>query len=243
MYKIALCDDEEIQSTYLEKIIESYMISRELGFDIDIYNSGESLLRAIENQGLVYQIIFLDIEMGKMNGIELAKKIRMNDQQVLLNYVTSYDNYTLQSFEVSPFRYLLKPIDEKQIYSLLDAGIEKISTDNQYLFVKSNRIQYQVRYEQIIMITSEKGRKIRIVLSNGQDDIVYYGKIKDLVASLNGSIFVQINYGTIVNLNYVERIEENVIHLLNGDFDVISRGKKKNFVEKYRLFIERSLGI
>ena len=61
MYKIAICDDEELQSTLLEKMIDTYMINQGLEADIDIYSSGESLLRGIRNQEIVYQMIFLDI--------------------------------------------------------------------------------------------------------------------------------------------------------------------------------------
>lgn len=243
MYKIAICDDEELQSTPLEKMIDTYMINQGLEVDIDIYSSGESLLRGIRNQEIVYQMIFLDIEMDGINGIETAKFIRESDQQVLLNYITSFDDYTLQSFEVSPFRYLLKPVKENEIRILLDAAVDKISSDNQYLFVKVNRTQYQVRCDQIIRITSEKGRKLRITMCNNQEDIVYYARLKDIIANLGSSIFVQVNYGTIINLNYIERIEDTIVHLTNGDQEVISRGKKKKFVECYRNFIERSLGI
>ena len=69
--------------------------------------------------------------MDGINGIETAKFIRESDQQVLLNYITSFDDYTLQSFEVSPFRYLLKPVKENEIRILLDAAVDKISSDNQ----------------------------------------------------------------------------------------------------------------
>ena len=80
-------------------------------------------------------------------------------------------------------------------------------------------------------------------MCNNQEDIVYYARLKDIIANLGSSIFVQVNYGTIINLNYIERIEDTVVHLTNGDQEVVSRGKKKKFVEYYRNFIERSLGI
>ncbi|MGG5343711.1 LytR/AlgR family response regulator transcription factor [Enterococcus sp. AZ192] len=243
MYKIALCDDEAFQSTKLEKMIEVHLSEQNIEFEIDIYEQGESLLRAIKQQTTVYQIIFLDIEMSGINGIETAKKIREHDEHVLLNYITSYDKYSLASFEVSPFRYLLKPIEKQKINFLLDSAIEKINLGNHYLFFKSNRRHYQLCHDQIIMISSEKGRQIRIELTSEEQDIVFYGKIKELEQTLNLLIFVKVNHGTIINMNCIKSVEDQLIHLINGKSVSISRGKRKQFSEAYNHFIERSIGI
>lgn len=243
MYKIALCDDEALQSSELEKMIAEYLVNQQIEFEIDIYERGESLLKAIEKQLLSYQIIFLDIEMAEINGIETAKEIRKQDQHVLLNYITSYDKYSLESFEVSPFRYLLKPIEKKTIEALLDLAVEKIELSKRYLFVKSNRVQHQICYDQVVTISSEKGRQIRIELSNEVEDILFYGKIKEMEKTLNDLFFVKINCGTIVNMNCITMVEDSLIYLNNGKQVTVSRGKRKFFSQRYNHFVERSIGV
>lgn len=242
MYKIAICDDDVFQNTYLEQLIENFFINRGIKFELDIYQNGYSLIDAITKQKLIYQILFLDIEMAELNGIDTARKIRKYDKKMLLSYITSYDKYTIESFEVFPFRYLLKPVNEEKIDKLLDLAIEEININNNYLFFKSGSEEHQMIYDKIITISSERGRQIRVENTMGKD-ILFYGKIKELELKLDLLRFVKVNSGTIVNMNYIDYIADKVIYLTNGNRIILSRGQSKMFKECYNRFIERAIGI
>ena len=125
--KVAICDDElsccGTLESYLLKISKKYI---NLAVDIDVYQSGEEMLRMVEEEEVKPQILFLDMEMAGMNGIETARKLRNKDRSMLIIYVTSYDKYTMDSFEVSPFRYLLKPVDYEKIEQVFSAAIDEI---------------------------------------------------------------------------------------------------------------------
>lgn len=115
---IAICDDDLKHINLIEDMI--YDLSQKLDNfkpDIDAYLSGEELLRLIDVKDFP-SILFIDVEMPGLNGIQTARELRKLSEQVLIIYVTSYETYTLESFEVRPFRYLLKPIDTKSLPEL-----------------------------------------------------------------------------------------------------------------------------
>lgn len=240
--KVAICDDDlnycGILEGYLLKISEKYI---NLTVDIDVYQSGEEMLRMIEIENMRPQILFLDMEMAQMNGIETARKLRNKDRNMLIIYVTSYDKYTMDSFEVSPFRYLLKPVDYEKIEQVFSAAVDDILNNHVSLFFKRNNEQIQINCEEVISIACENGRMLRIVTKESQN--LFYAKIKDVEKQLNPFIFVKINQGTIINLNFVHIITSDDIHLTTGETIAISRGRKKAVKEAYSLYVKRKVGI
>ena len=242
--KVAICDDDlnycGIMERHLLKIIKKYI---NLTIDIDVYQSGEEMLRIIETERVRPQILFLDMEMTQMNGIETARKLRNKDRNMLIIYVTSYDKYTMDSFEVSPFRYLLKPVDDKKIEQVFSAAVDEILNNQANLFFKHNNEQIQINCEEIISIVSEKGRMLRVNTIEERARNLFYAKIKDVEKQLNPSVFVKVNQGTIINLNFVHIISGEVTHLVNGEIVPISRGKKKTVKEAYSLYMKRKVGI
>ncbi|MGM0216233.1 LytR/AlgR family response regulator transcription factor [Enterococcus sp. AZ109] len=242
MYKIALCDDENRLISQHEELIEAYFASLPANVEIDCYSSGESLLKQVEQQKAVYQILFLDIEMAGMNGIETARQLRKIDKAMLICYVTSYLEYTLESFEVSPFRYLLKPLDQEKLAATLAAALKEIELGHNYLFIKAGKNQLQLPQDKILLLQSELGRKIRITLAE-RDDISFYGKLASLKEALNPLFFVQVNQGTIINMHAIDRIHEDVITLKNGELVSISRRQKAEFRQAYNQFIKRWIGM
>lgn len=242
MYRIALCDDEVLLSSEYEEKIESYFKESSLTVEIDVFSSGESLLKYVNNQQTNYQMIFLDIEMNGMNGIEVAKKIRTIDTDVLICYLTSYTEYTLESFEVSPFRYLLKPLTQENLIVTLGAAIEEIEDKRNYLFIKIGKKQHQLMQGEIIIIRSELGRKLNVQLEYGEE-LSFYGKLIAVEEKLNRLFFAKANQGTIVNMRFIDRIEDDLIIMKNNEFISISRRQKKHFRALYSKFIEKWAGM
>lgn len=241
---VAICDDDlrhcGNMEQYLMKIAEKYI---NLTVDIDVYQSGEELLRMIEIEKTKPQILFLDMEMEQMNGIETARKLRNKDRSMLIIYVTSYDKYTMDSFEVSPFRYLLKPIDYEKIEQVFSAAVDEILNNHACLFFRRNNEQVQINCEEIISIVSENGRMLRIITKQEKLQDLFYAKIKDIEKQLNPFIFVKVNQGTIINLNFVYIISSGEVHLITGEIIPISRGRKKAVKEAYTLYVKRKVGI
>lgn len=205
MYKIAICDDNVEQTGITEKIILDFFATIDRKIEIDVFFKPETLLNVMSEPKNNYQLIFLDIEMQGINGIEVAKRLRALEKEFLLVFITGYDNYMLESFEVLPFRYVLKPIDSEKMEPILQQLVFELDHHNQYLFYKIGKQHYQLRIRDIVVISSELGRKVK-VRSVDESEIEFYFKLKELLKILPSSYFFQVNRGVIINLNYITGI-------------------------------------
>ena len=240
---IAICDDDLKHINLIEDMI--YDLSQKLDNfkpDIDAYLSGEELLRLIDVKDFP-SILFIDVEMPGINGIQTARELRKLSEQVLIIYVTSYETYTLESFEVRPFRYLLKPIDTKKFARAFYDAIEYINNSNSYVFFKKGKDHIQIDSSSIISIFSESGRKLRVKTNNELDDEAFYGKIKNIEKELNPLIFVKINSGTIINLKKVKILNAHEVIMIDGSILPISKNRKKSVIDLYSNFISKEVGI
>ena len=127
MIKIAVCDDEEIFGKKLQTIISKYLNDKQLPFEMDLFHSGTEFV-ALGVEMSKYQIVFLDINMDDLDGIETAKQLRSYCQNTYVVFVTAYLNYTLEGYKVEAIRYILKGTAnfEDLVYESLDAICEKM---------------------------------------------------------------------------------------------------------------------
>ena len=139
MLNVAICDDD-IQDV-----------------EIEVFWNGENLVESIE-KGDFFDIIFLDIEMEREDGISAAKRIRNFDKNVLIIYVTSYENHMKESFAVRPFRFLIKPVNEKIIMTCFKAAYEEITSGDYYFRYSFQRVNHKVAIKDILYFESNKLR-------------------------------------------------------------------------------------
>lgn len=242
MYKIAICDDDSLQVSHLETQISKYFDEINVHYEIDGYYKGNRLVKAMSTQADNYQLIFLDIEMEDINGIETAKLLRNLDKSFVLIYVTSYEQYALESFEVSPFRYLIKPVSTEKLRDVLRDVLVELTAKQKFLFYQVGMEHFQVNLDNIVCLYSEFGRKIHLELVN-DNSVLFYGKISTLEEELPQTHFIRVNSGAIINLDYVVSFNRNEVTMINGDCITISRSRKKTVVATYNQFIERSFGL
>lgn len=242
MYKIAICDDDSLQVSNLENQISRYFDELNVQHEIDGYYTGNRLVKSMREQIDNYQLIFLDIEMEGINGIETAKLLRSLDKSFILVYVTSYEQYALESFEVSPFRYLIKPVSIEKLRDVLRDVLVELAAKQKFLFYQVGMEHFQVNLDNIVCLYSEFGRKIHLELADGSN-VSFYGKISAIEEGLPQTHFIRVNSGTIINLDYVTSFNRNDVTMINGDCIAISRGRKKAVVTVYNQFIERSFGL
>ena len=122
--RIAICDDDISFTSKLEDIISREFAKNGKKTEIDVFFDGETLVKSIES-GHRYSMIFLDIEMKKMNGITAARRIRQLDRYTLIIYISSCDDYLKELFEVEPFRFVSKPIQLEQLQRYCAEAIKK----------------------------------------------------------------------------------------------------------------------
>lgn len=120
--RIGICDDEEAQRRYLKQLAEQWAFKSGEKAVCDCYPDSEAFLFAWE-EDKSYDVLLLDIEMKEMNGMELARRIRQEDEDIALVFITGYEEYIGQGYEVSALHYLLKPVDEEKLYRVLDRAM------------------------------------------------------------------------------------------------------------------------
>ena len=128
MFRIAICDNEDLFAEELKELISGYMKGKGLIFEIDTYNSGETLINSGINV-MQYTVIFLDINMEKLDGIKTAEMIRKVSREVFIVFVTAYVDYSLEGYRLDVVRYLLKSSAnfQSKVNECMDAIIDKMN--------------------------------------------------------------------------------------------------------------------
>lgn len=123
MVTIAICDDEEIQRNLLKKLVEAWAAGRNHALRVSLFASGKELLEGWKKEHC--DIVLLDIQMPDMDGMDAARRLRETDGQTGIFFVTGYEDYLVQGYEVEAFRYLIKPVSEEKLRAALDQFLKK----------------------------------------------------------------------------------------------------------------------
>lgn len=214
MLNICICDDEEKDICYCRDLILSIMDKEEV--NISSFNSGESLLFNIEEEINIFDVIFMDIEMKKLNGINAMKLLREKGYTGDVVYLTSISDYVFDSFETNPVNYLLKnekDIDKfKKVLDIVIKNSQKREDD--YIIISKNNNQYKLNKREIVFIES-KGRKIYIHMENGQIHDCYM-KLSEVMDYLGEYVFVRVHRSFIINYTFIIKLKNNLVILKNN---------------------------
>ena len=163
MLKIAIVDDNEESTSRCIDIIKS---SKEVIFNIlDSFKSGESFLKSIDNR---YNIVILDIDMPKMDGFEVAKKIKVQSPNTLILFYTAHEQYVFKSFEFQPFRYIRKEMAKDELpFALKCAAMQIRENDDKVIILKYGNSNTKVSIDSIIFFEKFK-HNIEISVNNGE---------------------------------------------------------------------------
>lgn len=208
MLNIAICDDNILEREINFDKINSYIKNNDLKANILQFQNGEDLIEYINNNKTFFDIIFLDIYMNAMNGIQTAKLIRENDYSCNIIFLTSSNSHAIESYEVRATYYLIKPIDSEKLHKAFQVAIDCIDRSNsKYVIVNNKRGCCKLFYRDILYAES----KARIILlHNKQSDVIsIYSKLNDFEAKLNDERFLRCHKSFLVNLDYVLGIKDS----------------------------------
>lgn len=231
MLNIAVCDDDIQITGGMEMMIEKIAKKNFIDSDIEVFWNGETLVDAIVN-GNKFDIIYLDIEMAREDGISAAKRIRKIDKNVLIIYVTSYENHMKESFAVRPFQFLVKPVNEEQMAQCFKAAYEEINSGDFYFRYSFQRVNHKVPIRDILYFESRK-RKVFIITQDETFEL--YGKISDIEKSLKAckSSFLRVHQSFLVNYKHVKGLAYDFVIMDNGKKISISEDRRKMISEQY----------
>lgn len=228
MLSIAICDDDIQTTGKMESIIQKMAKQNLVNIETEVFWDGKSLVDAIINKNN-FDLIYLDIEMDKEDGISAAKKIREYDKNVLIIYVTSHENHMKESFSVHPFQFLVKPVNEKLMETCFKAAIDDINDADFYFRYSYKRVNYKVPVRDILYFESNR-RKILIVTQ--KDIYELYGKLNEIESSLESCkiSFLRVHQSFLVNYKHVDGLAYNFVIMDNGKKISISEDRRKVIV-------------
>ncbi len=234
--KIAICDDNNAYINIIEDYIEQLNKSNA---ECDAYESGEGLVSAYTNNNERYDVIFLDMEMKELNGIETANKIREIDEHTIIIFVTSHTEYVFESFKCSPFRFLVKPVEFAEFKEVFNDVCKKLKKQRKTFTFTESKTKVRLFCDDIIYCESQD----HWMWIHTKDKVYKICKsLTDLHESLDKEIMYRVHKSYIVNFQYVNAIKDNDIQLYHCDKLIpISRSYKKGFMEEYTNYIERNL--
>lgn len=233
--RIAICDDEMICLEYLKEVIERFSVTYNVPINIQLFHNAEEMLFEMGDT-IPYNLLILDIQMGKMNGMELAKRIRRIDPNVYIVFLTGVTDYVFEGYEVGALHYLLKPLKEKQLYNILNNVKSRlVSNEIQYLIIEIDRESLKINLDDIIFIEA-MGHYVIIYTKN--DTFEKKMSMNDLENELDSTFFIRVHRSYIVNIKHVDRINKENCILSNNNTVNVSRGNynklNEAFINYYR---------
>ena len=231
MIKVAICDDDIATTGKIEDMLCRIAKRNFIPIETEVFWEGEHLSEAVESMDN-FDVIFLDIEMGQADGITVARKIRETDKNVLIIYVTSHESYMQESFSVRPFRFLVKPVEEKQIAGCLEAAYEEISSADSYFRYSYQRLNCKIPVRDILYFESKR-RKVYIVTE--KETFEFYGKLNEIEESLRASkgIFLRIHQSFLINYKHIKGLAYDFAVMDNEERLSISEDRRKLISEQY----------
>lgn len=209
-YKIAICDDSDADRKYVLNMVNHWAESAGYLIHTDVFSSAENFLfhYAEEND---YDILLLDIEMGDMDGVTMAKKLRKSNDTIQIIFITGYSDYISEGYEVAALHYLMKPVKEEKLCSVLDRAAEKLSKNEKVLNFEIGgemvRVPvYQIRYADVM------GNYVTI---HALSDVTVKMTLGELEKELDER-FYRAGRSTIINLTQISRVTKNEIRLSDG---------------------------
>ncbi|MGL5752883.1 MAG: LytR/AlgR family response regulator transcription factor [Paraclostridium sp.] len=222
MIKIGLCEDNNLYIEQLSSILKKIEKDNNLEFEINSFNSGEDLVEFCSKHKDYFDILFLDVLMDGMNGIEAAQAIRNMYSSAYMIFVTSSKEYALDSYSVNAYGYILKPYSHDSIENKVLELIDKIDLNKKNtIYVKNNQDIYSLRLDDVVYFESNL-RKITAYLINGEK-ITFYNKISNLESEIDSSLFIRCHRSFLVNLIYVKNIVASDLITTTEEFLPISK--------------------
>lgn len=214
MFRIGICDDEPFICSEIESIIFDYSKSLSEKIDIEVFNSGEELYDYMKSE-ISFDLIFLDIELYKLSGIELGKKIReeMKNDVTQIVYISSKENYAMELFEVRPLNFLIKPAKAEKIISSIIKAMELLNKLNYYFTYKQGHNTYRKAIKDIIYFTSDN-RQVKMVTVT--EEVVFYGTLPHIHLQLENYRFFFCHKSYLVNYYHVTEPHYDRFIMSNG---------------------------
>ncbi len=231
MYRVAVVEDEKEYREQIVSYINRYGLEHQVSFDITQYEDGEDIV--LEDK-LTFDVIFFDIEMARLNGMDAAKEIRKKDDKVAIVFITNMASYAIEGYAVNALDYVLKPIEFDSFAFRMERTLERVIKQEtvEILIQTANGVK-KMDSANVYYIEIEN-RMLHFFTTEGE--FIQRGTMQSMETLLKDYHFVKCNHWYLVNLKYVSEIVGNTVQVANSRLE-ISRRNKVTFLREVTEYI------
>lgn len=230
--RIAVCDDNPKE---LERIKGCFC--RIQGYDLvcSYFDSTSTVMEILKTENSPYDLYILDIEMPGMNGLKLAKSIREKDIRALFVFLTSYTRYMKDVFDVVTFDFIEKPISDEKLLQILERAATYLNITSQHFSFGYRASRYSLKYDRILYI-EKKGRQA--LIHTFEDVYKTNMTLEEIWKQLNPKSFVHIHSSYIINLYNLDRKDNEIAIMRNGEKLHITKGYRRELAMRHYEFVQ-----
>lgn len=217
-YRFAVCDDDEAYARYLRQLVLQWAGRAGAEVEAQLFPSAESFLfRCGDSRS--YDLLLLDIEMGAMDGVTLAKTVRRDNEDVQIVFITGYTDYIAEGYDVAALHYLMKPVRPDKLFAVLDRAVEKLRQNGRCLNLELSGELVRIPLREIRYLDV---RQNYVTVHAGQDYTVKRS-LSEFEREL-GAGFHRMGRAAIVSLKEIRRVTKTEVHLAGGTVLPLPRG-------------------
>lgn len=223
-FKIAVCDDEQIICSTMYNKLQNLSKSKSVIFEIDCFTSGEELCDEIKHTN--YDLLFLDIELPKMNGVAVGQYIRetLKNETIQIAYISSKQEYAMELFEMRPINFLVKPLSEEKIENVIDKFLQLNKIDTETFNFKAGHNYYKIPFSDILYFCSN-GRKINIVTLKKEYE--FYGSLDNIYSEVKNKKCLFVHKSFLVNFKYIRKYQYEQLTMSDNKIIPVSQSRRK----------------
>ncbi|WP_378952627.1 LytR/AlgR family response regulator transcription factor [Pelosinus sp. sgz500959] len=237
MISIGVCDDNHTDRTQVCNAIEDYIQTHRIDGKVFVFDCAEKLISAIGDKKLHFDIIFLDIIMGDMDGMTCARWIRQQDKLIQIIFLTSSTDYVYEGYEVNATAYLVKPVNMKKLTVALDKTIAEIKdVMKESIAISRGGVTQRILTTDILYLESQKN-KVNIVLARTKERIAVYTTLDEFVQYHQSKMWIRSHKSYVVNFLYIEQYVSDKFILRDGTVIPISRIHKEKARECFFILL------
>ena len=217
-YQVAIVDDSTTDAEFVQGILNGWADLRQANIQTEVFPSAEAFLfRYAEDKD--WDILLLDIEMGAMDGVTMAKRVRQDNEAVQIVFITGYSDYIAEGYEVAALHYLMKPVNREKLLTVLDRAMEKRKQEERCLNLEAYGEMVRIPFYEIRYLDVHQN----YVTVHAKADYTVKRTLGDFEKELDDR-FCRVGRGMILNLKYIQRVTKTEVRLSDGTVLPLPRG-------------------
>ena len=217
-YRVAIVDDSSADAAFVEEILKAWAKDRQVMVQSERFDAAEKFLFHYADDK-AWDILLLDIEMGAMDGVTMAKRVRQSNEAVQIVFITGYSDYIAEGYEVAALHYLMKPVNKDKLFTVLDRALEKRRQEERCLNLEAYGEMVRLPFYEIRYLDVHQN----YVTVHAKAEYTVKRTLGDFEKELDDR-FHRVGRGMILNLKYIQRGTKTEVHLSDGTVLPLPRG-------------------